>query len=206
MSAGGRRLTLSPIGFDIILALCQSPAGLRLADLAHVIGSPVSSVQTALRILVANQLVRRDAVEPPRYRLSPEHPAADELVSLASVLPEPAHAIGVVLRANPVVAFAAVDALGFLCVTQDQPLEAVAAAALDRQLELVAKARPETPSVMRMTASELDRLVRVAVGLAERLRKALPLKGRPPGQGHAAADDRRRTGSIANPRRTRAAG
>jgi hypothetical protein len=206
MSAGGRRLTLSPIGFDIILALCQAPAGLRLADLAHVIGSPVSSVQTSLRILVANQLVRREAVEPPRYRLSPEHPAAEELVSLASVLPEPAHAIGVVLRANPVVTFAAVDALGFLCVTQDQPLDADAATALDRQLELVSNARPETPSVMRMTASELDRLVRVAVGLAERLRKALPLKGRPPGQGHAAADDRRRTGPMTNPRRTRAAG
>ena len=35
MAPPGRRLTLSPIGFDIILALSQAPGGLRLAELAH---------------------------------------------------------------------------------------------------------------------------------------------------------------------------
>jgi hypothetical protein len=180
-AGGGRRLTLSPIGFDIVLALSQTPGGLRLADLAHVIGSPVSSVQTALRILVANQLVRREALEPPRYRLDPEHPARDELVSLSTVLPDASHAIGVVLRANPVVTFAAVDALGFLAVSQEQPSDEVAAEALDRGLALVTGSRPETPAVMRMTDAELERLLRVALGLRERVRNALPLKGRAPG-------------------------
>lgn len=189
---GGRRLTLSPIGFDIVLALSQAPGGLRLADIAHVIGSPVSSVQTALRILVANQIVRREALEPPRYRLAPDHPAREELVSLATVLPEPAHAIGVILRASPVVTFAAVDAIGFLGVTQDRPADEAAAAALDRGLTAIAASRPETPTVMRMTESELERLVRVAVGLGDRIGKALPLKGRAPGAVRETDDHRRR--------------
>jgi hypothetical protein len=179
-ASGGRRLTLSPIGFDIVLALSQAPGGLRLADLAHVIGSPVSSVQTALRILVANQLVRREALEPPRYRLDPDHPARDELVSLSTVLPDAGHAVGVVLRANPVVTFAAVDALGFLAVTQERPSDELAADALERGLALVTGSRPEAPAVMRMTDTEIERLLRVAIGLRERVRSALPLKGRAP--------------------------
>src|SRR2546423_1359323 len=101
MSAGGRRLTLSPLGFDIVLALSQAPEGLRLADIGRIIGSPVSSVQTALRVLIANHLVERAEVVPPRYGLSIEHPARDELASLATVLPDPAHAIRVIATSGP---------------------------------------------------------------------------------------------------------
>lgn len=179
MTSSGRRLNLSPIGFDIVLSLSQTPGGLRLADLAHVMGSPVSSVQTALRVLVSNQLVRREEVDPPRYRLTPDHPARDELASLATVLPEPAHAIGVILRANPVVTYAAVDGMGFIVAERD---EAAAAPreALDHHLGLVADSRPETPAVMRASETELDRLLRVAVGLKGRAAKALTIKGRLP--------------------------
>lgn len=179
MTSSGRRLTLSPLGFDIVLSLSQAPDGLRLADLAHVMGSPVSSVQTALRVLVANKLVNREEVDPPRYRLTPDHPAREELASLATVLPEPAHAIGVILRANPVVTYAAVDGMGFIVAERDQaatePREA-----LDRHLGLVAESRPDAPSVMRASETELDRLMRVAVGLKARAAKALTIKGRPP--------------------------
>ncbi|MEX2011862.1 MAG: helix-turn-helix domain-containing protein [Chloroflexota bacterium] len=179
MTSSVRRLTLSPIGFDIVLSLTQTPDGLRLADLAHVMGSPVSSVQTALRVLVANKLVHREEVDPPRYRLTPDHPARDELASLATVLPEPAHAIGVILRANPVVTYAAVDGMGFIVAERD---EAAAAPreALDRHLGLIAESRAETPAVMRASETELDRLMRVAVGLKGRAAKALTIKGRPP--------------------------
>jgi len=179
VTSSGRRLNLSPIGFDIVLSLSQTPGGLRLADLAHVMGSPVSSVQTALRVLVSNQLVRREEVDPPRYRLTPDHPARDELASLATVLPEPAHAIGVILRANPVVTYAAVDGMGFIVAERD---EAAAAPreALDHHLGLVADSRPETPAVMRASETELDRLLRVAVGLKGRAAKALTIKGRLP--------------------------
>ncbi len=179
MRPSGRRLTLSPIGFDIVLALSQAVEGLRLADLAHVIGSPVSSVQTALRILVANELVRREAVEPPRYRLAPAHPARDELASLATVLPEPAHAIGIILRANPSVAFAAVDSAGFIVAERAEAPEG-AGEALGRHLDLVAGARPGSPGLLRMSEDEFDRLVRVQLELRARARKALAIKGRPP--------------------------
>jgi IclR-like helix-turn-helix domain-containing protein len=179
VTSSGRRLTLSPIGFDIVLSLTQTPDGLRLADLAHVMGSPVSSVQTALRVLVANKLVNREEVDPPRYRLTPDHPARDELASLATVLPEPAHAIGVILRANPVVTYAAVDGMGFIVAEREEAASAQREA-LDRHLGLVAESRAETPAIMRASEKELDRLMRVAVGLKGRAAKALTIKGRPP--------------------------
>jgi IclR-like helix-turn-helix domain-containing protein len=179
MSADGRRLTLSPLGFDIVLALSQAPEGLRLADIGRIIGSPVSSVQTALRVLIANQLVERAEVVPPRYGLSSEHPAREELASLATVLPEPAHAIGIILRANPAVRYAAVDSIGFLVAERRDP-DSAAVEALDRHLALVADARSDAPALMRMTDEELGRLARVAMGLRARVRQALTIKGRPP--------------------------
>ena len=179
MSAGGRRLTLSPIGFDIVLALTQAPQGLRLADIGRIIGSPVSSVQTALRVLIANRLVERGDVDPPRYTLASEHPAREELASLATVLPDPAHAIGIILRANPAVCYAAVDSLGFV-VGECRDPDHAAVAALDRHIDLVNSARADAPSMMRMTDDELGRLTRVAVGLRHRVRQALTIKGRPP--------------------------
>jgi hypothetical protein len=179
MEVGGRRLTLSPIGFDIVLALSQAPTGLRLADIGRIIGSPASSVQTALRVLIANRLVQRADAEPPRYTLDAEHPARDDLASLATVLPEPAHAIGIILRANPAVCFAAVDSLGFV-VGECRDPDGEAVAALDHHLELVSAARSDAPSMTRMSDDELGRLARVAVGLRDRIAKALTIKGRPP--------------------------
>ena len=190
MSGGTRRLTLSPIGFDIVLALSQAPDGLRLADIGRIIGSPVSSVQTALRILIANRLVERAHVDPPRYGLSAEHPAREELASLATVLPEPAHAIGIILRANPTVRYAAVDGQGFL-VAERRDTDRAAVEALDRHLALVAEARSDAPALMRMTDDELGRLAKVAMGLRARVRQALTIKGRPPAAVGADRDDTR---------------
>jgi hypothetical protein len=175
----GRRLTLSPIGFDIVLALSQTPDGIRLADIAHVIGSPISSAQTALRILVANDIAQRLAKDPPRYRLAPGHPAHDELISLAAVLPEAPHAIGVVLRANQAIAYAGVDADGFVAsLRTDAPVAALEA--LDRQLTMVSGARPNAPEVVRIAEDELERHLRVAIGLRARVRRAVTIKGVPP--------------------------
>jgi hypothetical protein len=139
----------------------------------------VSSVQTALRVLIANRLVERAEVVPPRYGLSSEHPAREELASLATVLPEPAHAIGIILRANPAVRYAAVDSIGFL-VAERRDSDSAAVQALDRHLALVADARSDAPALMRMTDEELGRLARVAMGLRSRVRQALTIKGRPP--------------------------
>lgn len=173
--SAARRLTLSPIGFDVALALSQSPAGLRLAELAHVIGSPVSSVQTALRSLLASALVERLPGDPPRYVLSAKHPASNELASLATVLPEPERALAIMVRANQAVSYAGVDASGFI-VAVDHRLTA-AVEALDRHLHLVATARPEAPNVLRMDEDELRRMVRVALELRARVRDAVALRG-----------------------------
>src|SRR5829696_6919119 len=179
MPGTARRLTLSPIGFDVILALSQTPDGLRLAELAHVIGSPVSSVQTSLRVLIAHALVRRESIEPPRYRVAAEHPAQSALIGTATVIGDAAHAIGVILRANPTVAYAAVDAAGFLVgEAPDPPTEA--RLALDRQLAMIADARPDGPRMDRMPMAEMERLVRVALELRARVRRAVTIKGRPP--------------------------
>ncbi len=173
----GRRLTLSPIGFDIVLALSQVPRGMRLADLAHVISSPVSSVQTALRILVGNGLVERLGDDPPRYRLATDHPARTELASLATVLPEPERAIGIIVRANPAVAYAGVDDVGFVISTIEG--DPAALNALDHHLELVAGARKDSPVLLRLTEAEFRRLAKVALGLRERIGNAVVLKGSP---------------------------
>ena len=192
MASSGRRLTLSPIGFDIVLALSQAPEGLRLADLSHIIGSPVSSVQTALRVLIANSLVRRPSVEPPRYSLADDHPARDELASLATVLPEPAHAIAVILRANPMISFAAVDKAGFLVSERRAAANHAAGEALDHHLALVAQARPGSPGLLRMSEEEFKRILRVGVGLRARVQKAVTLKGRSPADAPGEAEDRAR--------------
>jgi hypothetical protein len=177
--ARGRRLTLSPIGFDIVLALSQALDGLRLADIAHVISSPISSAQTALRILVANDIAQRLAKDPPRYRLAPSHPARAELISLAAVLPEAPHAIGVVLRANEAIGYAAVDADGFLAsVRTEAPADSLEV--LDRQLGMISAARADAPEVVRIREDELERHLRVAVGLRARVRRAVTIKGAPP--------------------------
>lgn len=179
MTSKGRRLNLSPIGFDIILALSQTPDGLRLADLGNVIGSPNSSVQTALRVLIANGLVRRDRAEAPRYRVADDHPAQSALISAATVIADAPHAIGVILRANPAVAYAAVDGLGFL-VGEAPNASPDAIATLDRQLDMIATARPDGPQVQRMPVDELERMLRVALELRARARRAVTIKGTPP--------------------------
>ena len=170
-----RRLTLSPIGFDIVLALSQAPNGLRLADVAHVIASPVSSVQTALRILLANGIVERLTTDPPTYRLEAMHPARSELVSLAAVLPAPERSIGIALRSNPAVVWAGVDAAGFLVALDDDRAEATAA--LQHHLDLVASARPESPPILRMPETELRRMARVSLDLRARVRDAVAVRG-----------------------------
>ncbi len=179
-----RRLTLTPIAFDILLALDQSRNTIRLADLANLIGSPVSSVQASLRILMANDIVERIAGDPPVYRLRHDHPAAAALVNVASVLPEPEHVIGIALRANPAVAFATIDGDGFVYALLDDASRDDLGA-LGRLLETVRAARTDGPRCVQLGAAELGRLARVDVGLWRRISDAVRLKGRLPNVRHA---------------------
>ncbi|HEY0444150.1 MAG TPA: hypothetical protein VGC90_08010, partial [Candidatus Limnocylindrales bacterium] len=97
--------------------------------------------------------------------------------------------------ANPSVGYAAVDSIGFL-VAERPDTDAAATDALEHHLRLVADARPEAPALMRMSEDEFGRLARVAMGLRERARTALTIKGRPPAAvGGDSASDRRRHAS-----------
>lgn len=192
-----RRPTLSPIGLDIVLAASQVPHGIRLSDLATVIGSPVSSVQTALRILGAHGIIRRHGGAVPRYGVSIAHPAWEQIVDLATVLPEPEHAMAIILRANPAAAYAAVDAHGFVAAIDDA-LNAEASLLLDRHLNLVRATHHPLPALLRVPQEEFGRLVVVDLELRRRLEVAITLKGslpRVPRSGLAGLSRRRTPGT-----------
>jgi hypothetical protein len=177
--AAGRRLTLTPIGFDIVIALSQAPGGMRLSSLSHAIGSPLSSVQAALRILVANELTERHESPPPSYRLAAGHPAHDRLIALARVLAEPTHALAITLRANEGVVFAAADHGGFMAALADEPPPG-ARPRLNAALDEIRAARSGTPPVEVTDVGEFARLLDVSIGLRARVAAAGALKGRPP--------------------------
>jgi hypothetical protein len=174
-----RGLRLSPIGTEIVLALSQVPDGLRLTELATVTGSAVSSIQGGLRALGRTGLVMRGAVRPLRYRLASEHAGLNEVTSLAAALPEPIDAISIVLRANRSVEFASYDALGFVVSQRPSP-NTVDWSVLDEQLERIRSAHPESPPVLRLESDELDRYLRIGVGLRARLTAGIIVKGRVP--------------------------
>jgi len=172
----GRRLALTPIGLDIVAALAHDPAGLRLTPLAAAIGTPVSSVQAALRILMANGLVLRDAAAPPNYALA-DHPAREALIHLAVVLPEPIHALGLVLRASRAVMLATVDRDGFH-VGLDPEAPKAARERLATSLAAISDARGDAPPVHVRDFPDLMRMASVAIGLRARLASGVPLKGK----------------------------
>ena len=171
----GRRLALTPIGLDVVAALAHDPEGLRLTPLAAAIGSPVSSVQAALRILLANELVVRDAGQPPLYSLAP-HPARDALIDLAVLLPEAVHALGVILRSSRAVVLATVDREGFHAGL-DPAAQAAAKERLMTSLATIADARADAPSVHVSDLPELMRMASISVGFRARIVSAVPLKG-----------------------------
>ena len=177
-----RRLTLTPIAFDLVLALSQSPDGLRLAELAERIGSPVSSVQTSLRVLMANAIVARLAADPPAYHLDPRHHAIGPLLRLAAVLPEPEHAIGILLRASRAVEFAVFDREGFVIAVADGSGSAEVER-LESTIEMVLSARPTRSSIVTMRGPELADRLRMEPEMWTRLVDARRIKGHLPSVG-----------------------
>jgi len=171
----GRRLALTPIGLDVVAALAHDPEGLRLTPLADAIGSPVSSVQAALRILMANGLVVRDKGQPPLYTLAP-HPARAALIDLAIILPEAVHALGVILRSSRAVVLATVDREGFHAGL-DPAAPSAARERLMTSLASISDARADAPSVHVSDLPELVRMASISVGFRARLASAVPLKG-----------------------------
>ena len=113
-----KRLISSRHALEAVIALDQRPEGLRLADVAAILGTGPSSAQRALELLVSDGLVGRGGAGRRFYRLEAGHPAAPALVALASRgLPVEA-AVDLVCRANQAVEFAGRDEEGYLLVTR----------------------------------------------------------------------------------------
>jgi hypothetical protein len=104
------------------------------------------------------------------------HPARDALVALGLTFPEATHALAVVVRASPAVAFAAVDANGFV-VGIDPEASSEARARLETSVRELAAARSDMPPVEMSSLKELGRLTRVSVGLRTRLDSAVTIRG-----------------------------
>ncbi len=166
----------SPIALDLALALSQRPAGARLAELAQAAAVPLSTAQTAIGVLLVDEIVERTGAGRPRYHLRPEHAALPAVVELAARYPEPRHAIDVLLRANPSVEFAGRDKDGYIIVESvlAEPRELVALANL---LERVREGRTRAPAVTRYRHDDLVDLLRDDEGPRVRARTARIIKG-----------------------------
>src|SRR6476660_2599508 len=71
-------LSLSALGFDILIALAQRPEGIGAGALGRLVDGAPTSVQNNLRVLAAHGLVRRTAT---RYTLIPDAPGGEERVA-----------------------------------------------------------------------------------------------------------------------------
>jgi predicted nucleotidyltransferase len=98
----------SALGIRVLAALGQAPGGLRLSAIADAVEAPLTSVDAAVRRLVAADLVERAA---DRRYLRGEAPQVDLLVRLGYGMREGA-AAG--LRANRLVLYAGRDETGWL--------------------------------------------------------------------------------------------
>jgi len=110
------KLISSPTALAVLLALTQRAEGARLAELAKAVAAPLSGVQTAVKLLIADRLIERDQGPRPRYRLRADHPAQHALSELATKYSSETDALDIVFRSNPAVEFAARDRDGFIVV------------------------------------------------------------------------------------------
>ena len=173
--SGERRLTLTPLGLDVIAALAHDHRGIRLTPLATIIGAPVSSTQAALRLLMRHRIVSTVRDDVPVYRLD-HHPARGSLVDVAITVTDPAQAIATVVRSSGAVAVALVDEQGFV-VGVDPSTDEHERERLLRSLVRIRDAHPDAPPVQTNTLEDLARLVGVSVGSRARLTAAVALKG-----------------------------
>lgn len=101
---------------ELGLLLDQRPEGARLAELADLAAMPLSAAQSAMRVLVAEGVVKASGAVRPHYRLHPEHPAFEAFLDFAARALPAGRALELVLRGSAAVEFAARDARGHLLV------------------------------------------------------------------------------------------
>ena len=170
------RLLSSAIALDIVLALTQRRDGARLAELASAVGAPLSSAQTAMKLLVADGVVGRGPAGRPSYRLRSDHPAQDALIQLAARYAAPERPMAVVLKANPAVEYAACDRDGYLLVEAPlaDPRDLVL---LEDALRRIRRDDTGDPRIDRVGHHELVDALRDDSTLRRRAERATRLKG-----------------------------
>ena len=197
------KLIASPIAVDLLLALTQRREGARLAELAHAVGAPLTSVQRAIRVLVADGVVERHGRTRPVYGLRAGHPALTVLTDLAYLASPAERAFRVVLRACHAVEFAARDDDGYIVVEHPlaDPRDALALDDALLRLERVGK----RVHVVRLGHHEAIGRARDDTALRSRLARAAILKGGLarsfPGAGGPASRRRRRGAAATVSRR-----
>ena len=152
------RLIASHHALEAVLALDQRPEGLRLTDVAAVLGVGPSSAQRALELLVSDGLVSRVGTAGRLYRLELEHPAAEALVALAGRGLPVETAIDLVCRASRAVEFAGRDADGSLLVTR-RLADPAEEARLERALAAIDADRADARPIARHGHDEIRDLL-----------------------------------------------
>lgn len=169
-------LIASRPALDILLALTQRRDGARLTELAAGAGVALTTAQSALRLLLREGLVSRDRGRRPVYRLRTSHAALDTFLDLAGQHAGPAHALDVMLRANPAVEFAARDEQGYL-VVRSASAEAVHLVALKAGLDRIQAGRERQLSVASYDHDLLRDLLGEDASPRERATRARLIKG-----------------------------
>lgn len=108
------RIIASRLALRSVVALGQTPDGCRISELAAILDAPFTSVERALRLLAADEVVERRAK---RYQLVSSH-RSDALIQLALSFLEPVELLAAVSGANPAVEFLGHDGTGYLMVTR----------------------------------------------------------------------------------------
>ncbi len=145
------RLIGSRHALEAVVGLDQRPEGLRLADVAAILGTGPSSAQRALELLVSDRLVTRVGR---LYLLESGHPAARALVALASRGLPIETAVELVCRASPAVEFAGRDEDGYLLVIR-RLAEPADEARLGRALAEINSDRADASPITRYAHDEV---------------------------------------------------
>lgn len=140
---------------EVALVLDQRPEGLRLAELAEILGLGLSSAQRTVGSLVDDGMVASTPGRHPHYRLAPDHPSTDAFVELARRTLPVERAIDLVCRATPVLEFAGRDGDGYLLVDRrlTDPRDEVR---FNRALRAIVHDRPDAPTILRYDRQALE--------------------------------------------------
>ncbi len=173
-----QRISLSPTGLEVLLALSQSPQGARMKSIAASLDVSTTQVEAALRAMVGLGIVARMATGH-RYTLRNDHPALPELVTLAARMSAPARAIDIVLRSNDTIRFAWRDTEGYIVVVAaEDPVDPRdSSELLEMVVPQIRLGRPDVPAIERFEAHEFARLMKVAPSLRMRIASAAQVKG-----------------------------